>query len=91
VRSLSYGQLRRVLFARAFVRSPDILLLDEPYASLDVRTYAALRRLVEHAMSRGVTTVMTTHRVRDWPMHATHELELSRGRALYCGPMRSSP
>jgi molybdate transport system ATP-binding protein len=91
VRSLSYGQLRGVLFARAFVHSPDILLLDEPYAGLDARTYAALRRLVERAMSRGVTTVMTTHRVRDWPMPATHELELRRGRALYCGPMRSSP
>ena len=91
VRSLSYGQLRRVLFARAFVHTPDILLLDEPYAGLDARTYAALRRLVEQAMRRGVTTVMTTHRVNDWPMLATHELELGFGRVVYCGPIRKSP
>jgi molybdate transport system ATP-binding protein len=91
VRSLSYGQLRRVLFARAFVHTPDILLLDEPYAGLDTRTYAALRRLVEQAMRRGVTTVMTTHRVADWPMLATHELELRAGRVTYCGPIRVSP
>jgi molybdate transport system ATP-binding protein len=90
VRSLSYGQLRRVLFARAFVRTPDILLLDEPYAGLDARTYAGLRRLVEQAMRRGVTTVMTTHRVHDWPMLATHELELRGGRMLYCGPIRKN-
>lgn len=91
VRSLSYGQLRRVLFARAFVHTPDILLLDEPYAGLDARTYAALRRLVEQAMRRGVTTVMTTHRVNDWPMLATHELELGFGRMIYCGPIRKNP
>jgi molybdate transport system ATP-binding protein len=91
VRSLSYGQLRRVLFARAFVHTPDILLLDEPYAGLDARTYAALRCLVEQAMRRGVTAVMTTHRVNDWPMLATHELELRGGRMVYCGPIRKNP
>ena len=91
LRELSYGQLRRVLFARALVREPDILLLDEPYAGLDARTYAALRRLVEQAMRRGVTTVMTTHRVNDWPMLATHELELGFGRMIYCGPIRKNP
>jgi ABC-type multidrug transport system ATPase subunit len=73
------------------VHTPDILLLDEPYAGLDARTYVALRRLVEQAMRRGVTTVMTTHRVDDWPMLATHELELRGGRAVYCGPIRVSP
>jgi molybdate transport system ATP-binding protein len=90
VRSLSYGQLRRALFARALVHTPDILLLDEPYAGLDARTYAALRSLVEEAVSRGVTTIMTSHRVDEWPTRATHELELAGGRASYCGPIRSN-
>jgi len=90
VRSLSYGQLRRVLFARAFVHTPDILLLDEPYAGLDARTCALLRALVEQAMRGGVTTIMTAHRVDDWPLLATHELELRGGRAAYCGPIRKS-
>ncbi|HEY6451923.1 MAG TPA: ATP-binding cassette domain-containing protein, partial [Steroidobacteraceae bacterium] len=50
LRTLSYGQNRRVLFARALVREPDILLLDEPYAGLDARTRVALRSLVERAI-----------------------------------------
>jgi molybdate transport system ATP-binding protein len=88
LRTLSYGQLRRVLFARALVNEPDILLLDEPFAGLDVRTRLALRRLVERSIGAGTTTVMSTHHVDEWPAHASHELELVKGRARYCGPVR---
>jgi len=88
VRTLSYGQMRRVLFARALINEPDILLLDEPYAGLDARTRAALRLLVERAIAQGTTTIMTTHHRDEWPVHATHEIELSRGSARYCGPLR---
>jgi molybdate transport system ATP-binding protein len=91
LRTLSYGQLRRVLFARALVNEPDILLLDEPYAGLDARTRMALRSLVERAIAAGVTAVMTTHHSDEWPALATHELELARGRAIYCGPNRRAP
>jgi len=88
VRTLSYGQLRRVLFARALINQPDILLLDEPYAGLDARTRAALRSLVERASADGTTIVMITHHLDEWPVRATHELELARGRARYCGAIR---
>ena len=91
LRTLSYGQLRRVLFARALVNEPDILLLDEPYAGLDARTRMALRSLVERAIAAGVTAVMTTHHSDEWPALATHELELARGRAIYCGLNRRAP
>jgi molybdate transport system ATP-binding protein len=88
LRALSYGQLRRVLFARALVHEPDILLLDEPYTGLDAPTRARLRALVERALESGVTVVMATHHRDDWPAGATHELELARGRLHYCGPRR---
>jgi len=88
VRTLSYGQLRRVLFARALINEPNILLLDEPYAGLDARTHAALRSLVERAIADGTTIVMTTHHRDEWPVLATHEIELARGRARYCGVIR---
>jgi molybdate transport system ATP-binding protein len=87
-RELSYGQLRRVLFARALVRAPDILLLDEPYAGLDAPTRAALRARVERAHAKGATILIISHHRSEWPQHATHELELKAGAALYCGPLR---
>jgi molybdate transport system ATP-binding protein len=87
--ALSYGQMRRILFARALVREPDILLLDEPYAGLDSHTRSGLRALVEQAVESGMTVVIATHHRDEWPRAATHELELVRGRARYCGPVRA--
>jgi molybdate transport system ATP-binding protein len=88
LRTLSYGQMRRVLFARALVNEPDILLLDEPYAGLDARTRAALCVLIERAIEAGATAVITTHHEDEWPAATSHELQLCRGGVRYCGPVR---
>jgi molybdate transport system ATP-binding protein len=88
LRELSYGQLRRVLFARAWVRHPDLLLLDEPFAGVDGPTRRSLRGHVEAMVADGAAVVMTTHHRPEWPDCATHELELAGGEARYCGPVR---
>jgi molybdate transport system ATP-binding protein len=88
IRTLSYGQLRRVLFARALAYEPDMLLLDEPYAGIDERTRASLRALVARELESGVTVVMATHHRDEWPAMTSHELHLSQSRPLYCGPVR---
>lgn len=85
---LSYGQARRVLFARALALDPDILLLDEPYTSLDQRTRARLQQRVEAAARKGCTIVMAAHRRSDRPPYPTHELELAAGTVRYAGPLR---
>jgi molybdate transport system ATP-binding protein len=90
VRELSYGQMRRVLFARAWVCRPKLLLLDEPLAGVDARTRVALRKDLDRAIREGVAVVMTTHHDDEWPAHATHELELCEGRVVYCGPLRQN-
>ncbi len=87
---LSYGQARRILFARALAREPDIVLLDEPYTGLDTRTRARLRSLVETWVKQGRTVVIATHHRDDWPRGACCELELARGRPRYCGPLRAA-
>jgi molybdate transport system ATP-binding protein len=88
---LSYGQGRRVLFARALARHPDIVLLDEPYTGLDGLTRRRLRSLIEAWVSQGRTVVMATHHRDDWPRGTTCELELAAGRPRHCGPVRGVP
>jgi molybdate transport system ATP-binding protein len=86
---LSYGQSRRVLFARALVRAPRLLLLDEPFAGLDSLTrHELLERVVELAAG-GTAVVVSAHRLGEWLNHATHELELAAGRVRYCGAVRA--
>jgi molybdate transport system ATP-binding protein len=87
---LSYGQSRRVLFARAWVCKPELLLLDEPFAGVDAPTRHALMRRVAALAANGTAVVVATHRLRDWPGCATHELELADGRARYCGLLRQA-
>jgi molybdate transport system ATP-binding protein len=91
LRELSYGQSRRVLFARAWVGEPKLLLLDEPFAGVDAPTRRALLQQVATLSAAGTAIVVTTHRLSDWPGCATHELELARGRVRYCGPLRPRP
>jgi len=88
LRELSYGQLRRVLFARACVHQPALLLLDEPYSGLDGSTRSELSQRLEAMVAAGTTVVMTTHRRAEWPRCATHELELARGKVCYAGRIR---
>ncbi len=90
LRELSYGQLRRVLFARALVRKPALLLLDEPFAGVDQPTRLELLSHLERWVAAGTAVVMTAHRRSDWPHCSTHELELAGGRVRYVGPARPS-
>jgi sulfonate transport system ATP-binding protein len=63
---LSLGLARRVALARAFAVAPDLLVLDEPFVSLDTALAERLRsELVELVRSRPVTTLLVTHDVEE--------------------------
>lgn len=85
---MSYGQVRRVLFARAAVLRPRLLLLDEPFTGLNAPVRADLQAWLDARIAAGVTVVMATHYRSEWPRHATHELQLSRGAVVYAGKLR---
>src|SRR5258707_2055897 len=83
---LSYGQSRRVLFARAWVREPELLLLDDPFAGVDAPTRRTLLERVLALAAGGTAVVMSAHRPGDWLGCASHEPELAGGCALDGGP-----
>jgi molybdate transport system ATP-binding protein len=85
---MSYGQVRRILFARALVTRPRLLLLDEAFTGLNGPLRAELLAWVEGRIDAGVTVVMATHYRNEWPRNASHELMLSRGRVTYAGKLR---
>ena len=65
-RQLSGGQQRRVALARAFVNDPDLLLLDEPFQSLDAPTAQHLRELLLALWARRRPTILfVTHDLRE--------------------------
>jgi molybdate transport system ATP-binding protein len=84
LKEMSYGQARRVLFARAWAREPVLALLDEPFAGLDRATRADLVRRLNEWLEAGGSCVIATHHREEWPAHTTHVLELDHGRAATC-------
>jgi sulfonate transport system ATP-binding protein len=80
-RTLSGGEAQRVSLARALVRSPDLLLLDEPFASLDALTRLAMHRLVNQLWERHRPAVLlVTHDVDEALGLADRVLVLEAGR-----------
>lgn len=87
--SLSEGERKRVAIARALMPDPELLLLDEPAAGLDLGgREALLRRLYRLAADPGApTTVLVTHHVEEIPAGFTHALLLRAGRIVAAGPL----
>ncbi|KUH68743.1 molybdenum ABC transporter ATP-binding protein [Mycolicibacterium novocastrense] len=85
-RQLSGGQAQRVALARALAAEPDLLLLDEPLAGLDVAAAAAMRKVLRDVLTRdGRSAVMVTHDVLDVVTLADRVLVLESGRIAEIG------
>lgn len=78
--SLSYGEKRLTLLARALVQDPDWLLLDEVYNGMDVDCRRRIDAVLDAALARGQSWIASAHRAADVPRGTTAVLTLSRGR-----------
>jgi tungstate transport system ATP-binding protein len=81
-RVLSAGQQQRAALARAWALRPDVLLLDEPTASLDPSAKREVETLVEEFAAQGITVVMSSHNLGQVKRLARRVVYLEHGRLL---------
>jgi heme ABC exporter ATP-binding subunit CcmA len=85
VREFSRGMRQRLAVARAFLHNPRLLLLDEPFTSLDDRAIALLQSLLRESLAQGGTVLMSTHQLREALELASHVVLINRGRMAHHG------
>jgi len=86
---LSGGQQQRVAIARALALQPQLLLLDEPLAALDVQTRREVRQELRRILAHiGVTTVFVTHQYLEALVFGHHILVLDHGQLIQQGSQR---
>lgn len=80
---LSGGQKQRVLIARALAAEPDLLVLDEPTAGMDLRSERELMDLIADLGRKRLTTVMASHNLHAVADHARRIAIVDRERQLF--------
>ena len=85
---LSGGQQKRVLFALGICGNPDLLVLDEPTAGLDVEVRRALWRQIRAFVDRGRSVVLTTHYLAEAEALADRVVVIHKGLAVREGTPR---
>lgn len=84
-REFSRGMRQRLAIGRAFLHDPEMLLLDEPFTSLDDKAIAVLQSMLKEMRDRGRTVVMSTHQLREAMELSTHVTFIQRGQVAYDG------
>lgn len=85
VRQFSRGMRQRLALARTLLHSPEVLVLDEPFTSLDDHAIATLTELLLAARRRGATILISTHQLREALAIASHVALIENGRLRFSG------
>jgi zinc transport system ATP-binding protein len=86
VSTLSGGQQRRVLIARALAAQPDVLLMDEPTAGVDTANQHVLAEVLGRLAAQGVTMLVVTHELDAFVDVVTRVVVVDRGGVTFDGP-----
>lgn len=85
IESMSLGEMRRVLIARALVTEPDMLVLDEPMTGLDIVMKDTFRKMFDILSASGVNIVMITHELEDIPPCVGRVIMIKDGKKIFDG------
>lgn len=84
--TLSSGEARRFLIARALVHDPQALVLDEPFNSLDLKAAHHFKKILRKIARAGITILLVTHDLRDIIPEIKRVVLMKNGRIVKDGP-----
>lgn len=85
VSTLSGGQQRRVLIARALAAQPDVLIMDEPTAGVDLASQEVLSQVLARLAGRGATMLIVTHELQALRGVLTRIVQINEGQITFDG------
>lgn len=85
---LSYGEAKLLLLARALLRSPNLLILDEPFEGLDGRAKADLKTVIDSLMGGPMRILLVSHRFEEISTKVTHVLCVKGCSVIMQGPAK---
>lgn len=86
ITSLSTGEMRKTLIARALMKSPSLLILDEPFDGLDEPSRESLAKAINRLMTESMRVILVAHRLEEVLSNITHVLFIKGGRLFRQGP-----
>jgi len=90
IRFLSTGEMRKIMIARALVKSPRLLILDEPFEGLDVSSRSQLTEVINGLMDDQRQIILVTHRLAEIPPNISHIMGLRQGNVVFQGKREDS-
>lgn len=85
IRYLSSGEIRKVIIARALMKSPRMLILDEPFAGLDAASRKTIEEIIAGLMAGGIQVILVTHRQEEIFPLISHIICIKDGRVFLQG------
>ena len=80
--SMSTGEQRKFLLARALVHDPEVLVFDEPTSGLDLRACFQYLEIIQKLMKNGKKVVLVTHHIHEIPPEITRVIMIKKGQLV---------
>ncbi len=85
IKTLSVGELSKTLIARALIKEPQLLILDEPFEGLDLVSRRSMAAVINDLMRDTMRVILITHQFDEMPPNITHVLFLRDGKVSHAG------